>query len=265
MLRPTIAPLAALPLILGAGALLNSTPAISETLPTPQVLAQNSGTTPPSDRPNNSQGMGRRGMGPGAMGDSMHHRPEPINFAGAAAQLGVTEQALKDALGVPLMPMSPDEDMPGDRDRGQGAGQRAGQGQGRNQGMGQGIGQGMGQGMGMGHHRPDFAAAATQLGVTEDALKDALWDNRTFPHIAAAAEELGIPMERLKQALGIPTERPSTFEERPPRPDLAAAAAQLGISEERLKEALGVPPHMGDRGMGRRGQGGDRESNPQGN
>lgn len=72
------------------------------------------------------------------------------------------------------------------------------------------------------HRRPDFASAASQLGVTEAALKT---------------------------ALGVP-ENPPENGERPPRPDFANAASQLGITEEALKEALGVPR----RGNGQRGE-----------
>lgn len=50
------------------------------------------------------------------------------------------------------------------------------------------------------------------------------------PDLAAAARRLGISEEALRGALG------------PPPPDLAAAAARLGIEEARLREALGVPP-----------------------
>lgn len=65
------------------------------------------------------------------------HRPPRIDFAAAAAKLGVTEAQLKDALGVPANPPNPSD---------------------RNQRP----------------PRPDFAAAATKLGVTEAQLKDAL-------------------------------------------------------------------------------------------
>ncbi|WP_228013319.1 hypothetical protein [Nostoc edaphicum] len=60
--------------------------------------------------------------------------------------------------------------------------------------------------------RPDFAAAATKLGVTE---------------------------AQLKAALGVPGDR----SQRPPRPDFKAAAAKLGVTEQQLIDALGVPPH----------------------
>jgi len=58
------------------------------------------------------------------------------------------------------------------------------------------------QGQGGGRPQIDFTAAATQLGVTEQALR---------------------------QALG------------PPPPDFSAAAAQLGVTEEALIAALGIP------------------------
>ncbi|MEA5504301.1 hypothetical protein VB735_14495 [Halotia wernerae UHCC 0503] len=71
--------------------------------------------------------------------------------------------------------------------------------------------------------RPDFAAAATKLGVTEQQLKD---------------------------ALGVPANPPTQGDrnQRPPRPDLKAAAAKLGVTEQQLKDALGVPANPpGDR------------------
>ena len=71
--------------------------------------------------------------------------------------------------------------------------------------------------------RPDFAAAATKLGVSEQQLKD---------------------------ALGVPANPPGgDRNQRPPRPDFAAAATKLGVTEQQLKDALGVPPHPpgGDR------------------
>jgi hypothetical protein len=67
-------------------------------------------------------------------GQRKPHRPD---FKAAAAKLGVTEQQLKDALGVRANP-------PSQSDRSQRP------------------------------PRPDFKAAATKLGVTEQQLKDAL-------------------------------------------------------------------------------------------
>jgi hypothetical protein len=54
---------------------------------------------------------------------------------------------------------------------------------------------------------PDLAAAATKLGVTEDALKAALGDpSQGQPDFAAAAKTLGVTEAVLKAALGVPTE-----------------------------------------------------------
>ena len=47
--------------------------------------------------------------------------------------------------------------------------------------------------------RPDFAAAASKLGVTEDELKQALGDPP--PDFEKAANQLGIEVEQLQQAL----------------------------------------------------------------
>lgn len=82
------------------------------------------------------------------------------------------------------------------------------------------------------HPRPDFASAASKLGITEQALKT---------------------------ALGVPSNPPSNGE-RPPRPDFADAASKLGITETELVEALGVPGGRDDgqgcdsQGQGRPGQ-----------
>lgn len=51
----------------------------------------------------------------------------------------------------------------------------------------------------------------------------------TQPDLAAAAAQLGVTEQALREALG------------PPPPDLAAAAAQLGVRQEALAAALGVP------------------------
>ncbi len=54
---------------------------------------------------------------------------------------------------------------------------------------------------------------------------------RSMPDLAAAAAKLGITEEALMEALGDPSQG---------RPDFATAAATLGITEEALMEALGV-------------------------
>ncbi|MBD2298992.1 hypothetical protein [Nostoc sp. FACHB-190] len=161
-------------------------------------------------------------------------RPPRPDFAAAAQKLGVSEQKLKEALGVPANPPS------------QGQGQRP--------------------------PRPDFAAAAQKLGVSEQKLKEALgvpanppgqgqgqrqgkgqgqgqgqgdFNQRPpRPDFAAAAQKLGVSEQKLKEALGVPANPPSEGQgqgQRPPRPDFAAAAQKLGVSEQKLKEALGVP------------------------
>jgi hypothetical protein len=70
------------------------------------------------------------------------------------------------------------------------------------------------------HQRPDFAAAAKKLGVSEKDL------------IAA----LGVPEKPPTDANGRPSGPP-------PKPDFAAAATKLGVTEEQLINALGIPPH----------------------
>ena len=59
--------------------------------------------------------------------------------------------------------------------------------------------------------RPDFAAAAQQLGISEQALINALGQGR--PNLEQAAISLGISVDILTQALGIP----SPTQARPPR------------------------------------------------
>ncbi|RME75969.1 MAG: SH3 domain-containing protein [Chloroflexi bacterium] len=56
---------------------------------------------------------------------------------------------------------------------------------------------------------------------------------RGAPDLAAAAEELGVTEEALREALGDPP------------PDLEAAATALGVSVEALRNALGAPPEGG--------------------
>ncbi|MBN3906837.1 MAG: hypothetical protein HWQ35_09850 [Nostoc sp. NMS1] len=112
-------------------------------------------------------------------GEQRPHRPD---FKAAAAKLGVSEQQLKDALGVPANPPT------GDRN------QRP--------------------------PRPDFKAAATKLGVSEQQLKDALGvpanpptgdrnQRPPRPDFKAAAAKLGVTEQQLKDALGVPPHPPS--------------------------------------------------------
>ncbi|MGZ3305003.1 MAG: YHYH protein [Asticcacaulis sp.] len=51
------------------------------------------------------------------------------------------------------------------------------------------------------HHRPDLAAAAKTLGITEESLRSAL--GSPPPDLAATAKKLGISEEALRGALGI--------------------------------------------------------------
>jgi len=56
-----------------------------------------------------------------------------------------------------------------------------------------------------GQQRPDLVAAATQLGITEEALQAALGDpSQGPPDFAAAAKQLGITEQELIAALGVP-------------------------------------------------------------
>ncbi len=62
------------------------------------------------------------------------------------------------------------------------------------------MGAGGGQG-GQGDQGPDFAAAAATLGVTEEALMDAMGEPGQQPDFAAAAAALGVTAEELEAAL----------------------------------------------------------------
>ncbi|MBD1866802.1 hypothetical protein H6F95_05680 [Cyanobacteria bacterium FACHB-471] len=93
--------------------------------------------------------------------------------------------------------------------------------------------------------RLDIPGAATRLNVTEERLVEALGipPRRPRPDFAAAAATLGVTEDELTAALGIPKNPPAEGEQagRPPRPDFAAAAETLGVTEQQLREALGVP------------------------
>ena len=95
-----------------------------------------------------------------------------------------------------------------------------------------------------GQRRPqiDFAAAAEELGVSEETLQTALRESAAGqgkPDFAAVAETLGVTEEELVAALGIPAGRADGEQGRQrPQIDFAAAAEELGVSEETLQTAL---------------------------
>jgi hypothetical protein len=95
--------------------------------------------------------------------------------------------------------------------------------------------------------RLDISGAATRLNITEERLVEAL-GIRPRPDLAAAAATLGVTEDELKAALGIPENPPTEGEqaERPRRPDFTAAAETLGVTEQQLREALGVPDCQGE-------------------
>lgn len=90
-----------------------------------------------------------------------------------------------------------------------------GQGQGSQPPSGQPT-DGQNQAAGQGQDRPqvDFAAAAAQLGVTEDALRAAL--GAPPPDFDSAAAELGVSVQDLITALGVPRGGPSGGQGAPP-------------------------------------------------
>ncbi|MBW4633117.1 MAG: hypothetical protein KME30_14825 [Iphinoe sp. HA4291-MV1] len=68
---------------------------------------------------------------------------------------------------------------------------------------------------------------------------------RRRPNFAAAAQKLGVTEAQLKEALGVPAQPPSNSGEgrRPRRRlDIKGAAAKLGVTEQQLRDALGIPP-----------------------
>lgn len=171
---------------------------------------------------------------PGNPANGQRRQPPRINFAAAAAKLGITEAQLKAALGVPANP-------PGAN--GQPNGQANGQPNGQNGPMAQN---------GQGQKRPpklDIKGAAAKLGISEQKLVNALGlpPHPPRPDLKAAAAKLGVTEAQLKAALGMPANPPSEPPngqpgQRPPRPDLKAAAAKLGVTEQQLIDALGIPP-----------------------
>jgi hypothetical protein len=176
--------LAALSALIGACGFI--TPGQADSTNPVRVLAQN------SPQPNQSQ-------------QQRPSRPR-IDFAAAAAKLGVSEAQLKTALGV-----SNTNTTTGQKPR-----------------------------------RLDIPGAATKLGVTEQQLVEALGipPRPPRPNFAEAASKLGVSEAQLKEALGVPANPPTEGDrqQRPPRPDLASAAAKLGVTEQQLVEALGIPP-----------------------
>jgi hypothetical protein len=94
---------------------------------------------------------------------------------------------------------------------------------------------------GFGFGQLDLAAAAEQLGVTEEQLSAALGDlSQGMPDLEAAAAQLGVTVEELSAVLGfqgggMPGGRGFDISQL----DLAAAAEQLGVTEEELTAALG--------------------------
>ncbi len=139
---------------------------------------------------------------PGGMGGGEGHEPPVLDIAGAAAALGLDEGALQSAFGEPgsgrpdFAAIAANFGVPEDallealgvsaeRD-----GQREGEGP-----------------KDRSEERPaiDFAAAAGVLGISEDDLLAALGDpGQGRPDLAAAAETLGISEDALIEALGLP-------------------------------------------------------------
>lgn len=155
---------------------------------------------PEANQPNNlllSQGRGQgqsQGQGRG-QGDCQGHGPRDEHFAEAAAQLGVSEAALRSALGVPdQRPERPDlaavasqlgttedelrtslrDHMQAQRQDRRGEGPHAGPPDFTALAQQYGVSEAeFRRIMGI-PDRPDLATAAAQLGVTEEALQDAL-------------------------------------------------------------------------------------------
>ena len=137
---------------------------------------------PSEGQPPQEQGNGQAPQGQDA--PDGQQRPQ-IDLASVASTLGVTEDALISALGIPA----------GRPDNGQ-------QGQGQNGQAPQGQDGGQGP-------KIDLATAASELGVTEEALKTALGEpGQGPPDFTAVAAELGVREEALIDALGVPAGGP---------------------------------------------------------
>ena len=80
---------------------------------------------------------------------------------------------------------------------------------------------------------PGLDSEGNEIGIDEevDGQPDGPGEQQEMPDLAAAADELGVTQEELEAALGDPGQG---------SPDFAAAAAELGVTEEVLMEALGV-------------------------
>ena len=89
---------------------------------------------------------------------------------------------------------------------------------------------------------PDIENGAKILGISEKKLMDALaireYPDKSGEHkgphgnnpLKVAADKLGVDMKELQDALG------------PPPPDIEAAAKKLGIDSEEIRDAMAVPP-----------------------
>ncbi len=149
----------------------------------------------------------------GHRGGHSRGRHQRIDFTTAAAELNTTEAELKAALGIP------ENHQEERRER-----------------------------------QARFEGAATQLGVTSEALREALGITldpegrpqrpRTRPDLAAAAEQLNVTEAELRAAFGSPEAGDRRGGRRGgsrPRLDIAGAAEQFGVSEAELAEILGIP------------------------
>ncbi len=133
--------------------------------------------------------------------DRMRRSPR-IDFAAAAVKLGVSEQKLKDALGLPANPPPRPELKTAAV----------------NLGISEqklkdalGVPANPSNDQGQRPRRPDLKAAAAKLGMTEQKLKSALGlpaNPPPRPDFAAAAVKLGVTEQKLKDALGVPAHRP---------------------------------------------------------
>ena len=78
----------------------------------------------------------------------------------------------------------------------------------------------------------EMPAPPAQMNATGDTTAQSAPNNMQAPDLAAAAAQLGVTEEVLQAALGDPNQGP---------PDFAAAAQTLGVTEEALMAALGLP------------------------
>ena len=173
----------------------------------PRDRSGQSGRPGPGGHPDLAAAARRLGMSEQSLRNALG--PPPPDLTAAARRLNISEQALRNALGVPNNGQRPGE--------GQAAPGRVGQPR---------------------QNRPEYdldrpgniIQLGSNRGTPSGTRRPGRSDTDDRPNLAAAAARLGISEQQLRDALG------------PPPPDLTAAAQRLGISVQVLRNVLGTPP-----------------------